>query len=204
VALPGQPTGSPAAILRGLRAQRSELENQLEQLTDQREEISSELTDPMVRGANREGLEARIRTIDQRIGEVETRLAANNLEVARAAGIPGAVEPPQPVGMQVPEEVFAFGAMFVLFILFPLTLAYARRLWKRTATAVSQLPGELMERLTRIEQAVDAIAIEVERVGEGQRYVTGLFSEQSPRALGAGAAQPLEVKAREAAPQERR
>jgi hypothetical protein len=39
-------------------------------------------------------------------------------------------------------------------------------------------------RLERIEQAVDAIAIEVERVSEGQRFVTRLLSEgQGPQAL---------------------
>ena len=69
VASPGQPAGSPAEILQGLRAQRDELERQLEQLTDQREEISSELQEPLVRGANQQGLEARIRLIDQHIGE---------------------------------------------------------------------------------------------------------------------------------------
>jgi hypothetical protein len=34
-------------------------------------------------------------------------------------------------------------------------------------------------RLARIEQAVDAIALEVERISEGQRFTTRLLSEQS-------------------------
>jgi hypothetical protein len=34
-------------------------------------------------------------------------------------------------------------------------------------------------RLARIEQAVDAIALEVERISEGQRFTTKLLSEQS-------------------------
>ena len=33
------------------------------------------------------------------------------------------------------------------------------------------------ERLARVEAAVEAIAVEVERIGEGQRYVTTLLSE---------------------------
>lgn len=36
------------------------------------------------------------------------------------------------------------------------------------------------QRLERVEQAVESIAIEVERIGEGQRYVTNLLSERSP------------------------
>ena len=42
-------------------------------------------------------------------------------------------------------------------------------------------PAELRDidaRLLRIEQAVDAIAIEMERVAEGQRFATRLLSER--------------------------
>ena len=35
-----------------------------------------------------------------------------------------------------------------------------------------------VERLERLEQAVEAIAIEVERVGEGQRYLTRVLEER--------------------------
>ena len=63
------------------------------------------------------------------------------------------------------------------------------------------LPRELTDRLTHLEQAVDAVAIEVERIGEGQRFMTRLFAENgTPRAPGEGAAAPIDVKAREAAP----
>jgi len=36
------------------------------------------------------------------------------------------------------------------------------------------------ERLERIERAVEAIAVEVERIAEGQRFVTRLMAENSP------------------------
>ena len=41
------------------------------------------------------------------------------------------------------------------------------------------LPPLTEARLARIEQAVDAIAVEVERISEGQRFTTRLLSEQS-------------------------
>lgn len=37
----------------------------------------------------------------------------------------------------------------------------------------------LEERLGRIEQAIDAMAIEVERISEGQRFTTKLLAERS-------------------------
>jgi hypothetical protein len=38
------------------------------------------------------------------------------------------------------------------------------------------------ERLYRIEQAVDAMAVEIERMAESQRYTTRLLSERLPTA----------------------
>jgi hypothetical protein len=38
------------------------------------------------------------------------------------------------------------------------------------------------QRLERLEEAVDAIAVEIERISEGQRFTTRLLSEQSRRA----------------------
>ena len=35
------------------------------------------------------------------------------------------------------------------------------------------------QRLERVEQAVESIAVEVERISEGQRYVTKLLSERA-------------------------
>jgi hypothetical protein len=41
----------------------------------------------------------------------------------------------------------------------------------------ARIPTEVTSRLERIEQAVDAVALEVERISEGQRFTTKLLSE---------------------------
>jgi hypothetical protein len=46
-----------------------------------------------------------------------------------------------------------------------------------------------------MEQALEATAVEVERIGEGQRFLTRLFTEgEGARAIGTGSAQPIERK----------
>ena len=51
---------------------------------------------------------------------------------------------------------------------------------------ISAPPPALTDRLTNIEQSVEAVAIEVERIGEGQRFVTQLLAERrEPAALSA-------------------
>jgi hypothetical protein len=80
----------------------------------------------------------------------------------------------------------------------------ALRLWRREESVIPAPRPELTDRLTHLEQSVDAVAIEVERIGEGQRFMTRLFTEDSTaRAPNEGAAEPIETKAREAAPRVR-
>ncbi len=47
----------------------------------------------------------------------------------------------------------------------------------QTSRAPSLAPAT-DERMARIEQAVDAIAIEIERISEGQRFTTKLLSDR--------------------------
>jgi len=62
-------------------------------------------------------------------------------------------------------------------------------------------PREFADRLTNLEQSVDAVAVEIERIGEGQRYITRRFTEHGPPpATNDGVAEPIERKAREGAP----
>ena len=72
----------------------------------------------------------------------------------------------------------------IIAIGMPIARAYARRLESRPSAAI---PADVSARLERIEQAVDAIAIEVERVSEGQRFTTKLLAERSGDAAGAPA-----------------
>ena len=154
----------------------------------------------MVGGADRKGLEQRITEIDGRISSIDKAIAESEAQIARAAGVPGAVVPPKPEPRNgPPEEAFVLGGMFIFVVLLPLSIAMARRIWRRGVATITSLPAELTERLTRLEQGMDAVAVEVERIGEGQRYMARLFGEDgSLRAIGAGAAEPVELKARDA------
>jgi hypothetical protein len=203
VIVDGQPiTTSAADVYQALRASRQELANQIETLEDKRRELSERLQDPMVTGADRAGLEQRITAIDQRIVAVEQQMAAADGEVARAAAVPGAtIEPPPPPETGPPEEAFILGGIFIVVVLLPISIAYARRIWRRGAAVVTAIPREIVDRLTRLEQGIDSVAVEVERIGEGQRFMTNFFTEKGGlRPLGVGPAEPVEVKAREAEP----
>jgi hypothetical protein len=175
----------PTAVYRAQVAQRKELGDQLEELQDTREELVEQISESTTSGtgsaASRAGLEARVAAIDVRIADLDKQIAQADAAVARAAGIPGAVvEDPPEIQTGPPEEVFVLGGLFIVVVLLPLSIAYARRIWRRSAAVVSSLPQEVIDRLTRLDHAVDSIAVEVERIGEGQRFVTRVLAEKNP------------------------
>jgi hypothetical protein len=198
----GRATPSPTAIYQGFRAQRRELSNQLDELEGTRREITSQMEDLPPGSPDRAPLEARMKDIDTRIKAVDQMLAGNSAQLSQAAAIPGAVveEPPQTiVRMGPPEEAYVLGALFMVIALLPISIALARRIWKRSASVVTSLPRDISDRLMRMEHSVEATAVEVERIGEGQRFLTRLFTEgEGARILGAGAAQPIEQRSRSA------
>ena len=183
-------------IYEGFKAQRRELNNQLDELQSTRREITSQMEDVSAGSPEHKALETRMTDIDSRIATADKMLASNATQIAQAAAIPGAVvEPPRVIDRGPPEEAYVLGGLFMILVFFPLSVALARRIWRRSAAVVSSFPKEIAERLSRMEQAVEATAVEVERIGEGQRFLTRLFTEEEgARAIGAGAAQPLERK----------
>jgi hypothetical protein len=77
-----------------------------------------------------------------------------------------------------PEIVVPLGGMataIICVIGIPLARAYARKLDADSKNP--RVPPEVTGRLERMEQAIEAVAIEVERISEGQRFTTKLLSE---------------------------
>jgi hypothetical protein len=170
--------GAASAIYRGFRAQRTELANQLEELQDTRSQLMREIEQLPQGAAGRAGLEARVAAIDTRIAAMDKQIADADAQVAKAAAVPGAiVEPPRIVRSGPPEEMYIAGMVFTFICAIPLVIAWSRRLWKRASVTVTQFPKEISDRLARLEQSADSTAIEVERIGEGQRFLTKILSE---------------------------
>jgi hypothetical protein len=180
-----------------LRTRRSELSDQLESAAGRRRALVDQIRHSS--GVNKAGLEARLATLDQRIVRIEGQLdeVGQQLASPEAAQYVATTQPP--VNFRGPNVRFSnvdpepIIICFILFVLSPIALSMSRLIWKRgsrTATVPAASP-ESGERLEQIQQSVDAIAIEVERVSEGQRFVTRLLSERGGLAL--NASQPPEA-----------
>lgn len=80
---------------------------------------------------------------------------------------------PEMIGLFVPLGGMAM--IVALVIGRPAVKAWAKRMENESRDA--SLPPEVASRLERMEQSIDAIAVEVERISEGQRFTTKLLSE---------------------------
>lgn len=75
--------------------------------------------------------------------------------------------------------VFAIPAIVLL-----VKMSYRHKEKMAGLGAGSPRQADLEARLERIEQAVDTIAVEMERIGEGQRFVTKLLAERPAQPIG--------------------
>jgi hypothetical protein len=79
------------------------------------------------------------------------------------------------MGPSIIVPLGAFIMAMVIAIGVPLARAYARKM--DAESKYPHLPTDVTDRLERMEHALDSIAIEVERITEGQRFTTKLLSE---------------------------
>ncbi len=139
------------------------------------------------------GADGRTVTIDPKAGLEEDAVQ----EIVQTALAPPPV--PQPPRGGPPESVMIVAIVFSSLVLMTLLIAMARAFGRRRPAAGAQaVPPEVLARLTRIEQAVEAVAIEVERISESERYSARLLTERLPeRAPGApnGQGQPQALAA---------
>lgn len=77
-----------------------------------------------------------------------------------------------------PEVIVPVSGMIMILGIvlgIPLVRAYTKR--SEITARTPALPSDLVARLERIEQGIDAMSTEVERISEGQRFTTKLLSE---------------------------
>ncbi len=171
------PTGANAReVYEAMRVQRQIVREQLYNAEQQRDEIARELRSGALTDADKAGLEARLRVVDQRIVDLEAQFARAQAQEAQAAAVPGAhTETIQEQREEIIEIAAVVTGIASVCVLFPLMVAYAWRWVRRTRTEY-RMPPELTARLDGLDRSVEAVAIEVERIGEGQRFVSQLMA----------------------------
>ena len=193
------------AEIQGLRVKIRALNDELQTAASRRNTIAERLKgmDP----AARPGYEARLKVLDERIISLERDLQTSTQQLAAAPAAAlttaGWQEPdPNLILDKIANDLVPIVAILSVFVFAPFTIAISRFFWKRAAAPARPpvIDQATIQRLEQLQQSVDTIAIEVERISEGQRFVTRLMNE---RAVGAGAAEPVRVSQRSPVSSER-
>ena len=174
-----QRTPAEDAYLR-LKAREDILNRQVESLSDEREEVARHLNERT--GADREGLEARLKQLDGQIQQTQADLMVVAKEVAAAAPA-SLTEHVRTVyegfneGDMIGAGFTGAGIMFAIFLPFIIRNFFRRRRAGSAGNTTTQQPAIAAQRIDRMEQAIDSIAVEIERVSENQRFMTRLMTE---------------------------
>jgi hypothetical protein len=197
--LAGQSQDASSAQIGDLRAKINDLKLRASDLQTRRDQLNRQVE--RASAVERPGLERQqgalqhdfmattlqIDAMSQQLHELET-----TRDMSRVFALQGPPGPPGPIAGTTQHEVprdpvrdFVLSDGFGLasfLLLFPFAVALARRLWARSGSRPRVVDLENSPRLQRIEQAIEAIAVEVERIGEAQRFTTKLLSDRQPDA----------------------
>ena len=191
----GQPTRPiTREEIQVVRNQRGEMSDQLSSAQNRRERLLNEIrTAPP---GTEQGLLQQLQVLNDRIVRIERDIEISG-QTLRSGQVPvGITIVPPP--FTSPSDVAERGAAMGLMVVIVVSVVYGfRRLARRRGRRGTQAyPAERDERMERLEQAVDAIAIEVERVGEAQRFQTRLLAEANivpAMNMGQRSAEPVRV-----------
>ncbi len=169
-----------------LRARGRELSNQLRSAQGRRDDLARQLRSAQD-GVSRTGIEQRMQVLDGRLAQIEADIATNGQRLASApAGLlassssEGTPSRTDRTGPFSSGQLTAVSIVFTLAVLMPIALSMARAIFKRsTVQKPSPQVLESADRIERMEQAIDAIAVEIERISEGQRFVTQTLAKRA-------------------------
>lgn len=122
-----------------------------------------------------DGTEQRIELSEA--GDVITSMAQGAAATLVPPPIPAPVRRKQLPDGLVDMMGIIMGALTLTTLGTPLVKAWARRFEQRHEV---QQNARIEQRLAAIEQAIETVAVEVERISEGQRFTSKLLAERAP------------------------
>jgi hypothetical protein len=185
-----------------LQAQNAELRVKLGDLQVRSDQIRRQLDE--AKPADRPMYDKQFADAQHEVNVVQGQLAvatsrmadlqhARDMMQAREAQQVLTIQPPPPDPFDKAQLLGMEAAGFVLLL--PIVYALTRRIL-RGGRRGAPVDFESSPRLQRMEQAIESIAIEVERIGEAQRFTTKLLSERQAEPV-AGRIPPIQAARRE-------
>jgi hypothetical protein len=150
----------------------------------------------LARGPDGDGIRARMRETDQLMGRLERELDQTNARIAAAPARLVTAETqvdPARIAERITEEIVPIVGIVSLLVLAPIAFAIARLIWRRAMRSPQPVPPDasVLKRLEQLQHSMDAVAVEVERISESQRFLAKAMNEKQ---ISAGPAQAVKVE----------
>jgi hypothetical protein len=193
VSVPSAPAQAPATTLEQLQGQAAALSRQIAGLEVQEDFLDHQRHNDELSASQRAQIAESHATVQVQLAQNRADLENVRAQIASMRNVPLSrvstnglvlIQPPRRADPPVdPEMIIGMSFALLMVIAIPLSIGYARRLWRGKPQPASPKLDEIAPRLERLEQAVDAVAIEVERISEGQRFVTRILAERPQAAV---------------------
>ena len=206
------------AVVEMLSDQRRDLQRQAEELSQRRNVLFAQ-SRTMSEGPARREIESRMSEIDARLSRLDGQIDRLNEQINEAIqGSGGGGGANAPVVIDVPRIVRGgtinipqfstqrqreqdmrqiAGIMAAEAVAFALIgIAFWRFGMRRMRQSFERAFANQSSQFNQLQNAVDVIGVEVERISEGQRYVAKVLSEGSPAAKALAQQQPERERAR--------
>lgn len=209
---------APVADVATLRSQVRELRVQLTGLQAQWDGLRTQLDAMLRTNPARPAVQQVWADVGVQMASIKGEIAYREARIAQAEGRFNTTTPPPPPGLFRrpidPNVVFPMSLAMFMVLGLPVSIAWARRILRSKPQPLPPAVDHTM-RLENIERAIDTVAIEVERVSEGQRFLTKILMERperanapessadpesassAPKMLGAGPVEPISIPQRE-------
>jgi hypothetical protein len=171
-----------------LQTQMAEISGQMAGWRAERSMLQQQLRNNRSDVVDRPEVVARYADLTGKIARGEADLDRLRSQVARMQGVnrnqvteTGVLVPPSPPFQRRgpdPDMVFGMGFVLAMSLVVPISIAIARRIWRGKRDTGPIIEDRVSARMDRLEQAVDTIAVEIERISEGQRFVTKVLAER--------------------------
>ena len=161
-----------------VRDAQQQLRDAQQEMRDAQQQVRDARTNDQRGAANQalQGAQQAIRAAEAELRRVEAQTRSTPMVYTTQPSDMGPVIPPQAVDI----AIGFFITCAVIIVGWPISRALGRRFERRGTSPV--LEAGVSDQLQRIEQAVEAIAIEVERISESQRFLAKI-QEKSASAI---------------------
>jgi len=178
-----------AAEVRAIRIKIDDMRESLQDFAERRNSVAGNLRRADIDA--RPGYQARLDNLDANINLLQNQITQATLALSQApaSAMVGGTEtrmimPPMPGGPRDAVQIISvIGSFLVVLSIIGFVRAVVTRRMERSSSRAIADP-ETGNQLRQLQQSVDSIAIEVERISEGQRFVTKALAERAPEQLG--------------------